>query len=386
MTNVLMTYESRVITAVILEGMIEGFSQMMGCHFTSKAASAVKGKDLEECDVLICVRGESPLSTELMKRARQAGRYVIFFLDDDLQHLPKDAFRYPSRKKHLLEGLKYADGFLTSSRLLAEEYVPLMAGDRWGMLETSIGAEEVVTRQWQQDDGIVRLVYAGASTHTAQWKKFLEPIWNDIAQKFGSGISLTFVGMHPEMPEDNHGAVVEFVPPMPLTEFRAYMIERQFDIGLSPLETNHFTERKYYNKFLEYGRCGTCGVYSKCAPYTLIVEDGENGILVDNDPAAWQQALERVIGDAALRQRCIENSQQILRNRFTKESVFRQLAEDFPEMVHYKSPPNVKITISPAVKANQFLFRVMERSYLTMLSLKRDGLKKTISRIRKKFK
>ena len=385
MTNILMTYEGLVSTVVIMDGNMRDYAQTMGCNFKSKLISKVTEKDIEECDVLICIRGESPLSTALMKQARKAGRYVIFFLDDDLLHLPKDAFRYPGRKKHLLEGLKYADGFMTSSRLLAEEYVPLIAGDRWCMKETSISAEEIVSKQKKGEEAPVRLVYAGASTHSAQWEKYIAPVWTDIAKKFGSSISLTFVGMHPEMPEDNHGVLVEFVSPMPLDQYRAYMVEQQFDIGLSPLETNHFTERKYYNKFLEYGRCGICGMYSNCAPYTLIVENGENGVLVDNDPAAWKEALERVIADKALRQRCINNSQSILRNRFTKENVFRQMTDDFPEMVSYKAPKNAKVVISTFVKIKQLLFRITERCYLTVLSLKREGLKRTLIRIRSKF-
>ena len=366
--------------------MISDFCDMMGgCALEYKLVRYVTDEDLNVFDVVICVRGESPLSTELMKKAKKAGCFVIFFLDDDLLHLPSKTFRFPLRKKHLLNGLKYADGFLTSNQLLAEEYIPLIAGNRWGVLETSISEEEVFLRQEEETD-VVKIVYAGASTHVAQWRDFIAPVWPQLAQKYGGRLSLTFVGMHPDMPKENYGAKVTFVEGMPLEKFRKYMAREKFDIGLSPLISNHFTERKYYNKYLEYARCGACGIYSNCPPYTLIIRDRENGFLVNNTSEDWLKVLEEVIENALLRWNCIHASQQHMLSKFTKQNVFTQLAKDFPELKQYKAPHKTKVSINICARFNQKMFRFVERLYLTIFAFLSFGPKETLRRIKNKLK
>ena len=50
-------------------------------------------------------------------------------------------------------------------------------------------------------------------------------------------------------------------------------------------------------------RCGAAGIFSNVEPYASFVKHEEDGLLVDNEPAAWVKAIERLAGDAALRQR-----------------------------------------------------------------------------------
>ena len=66
-------------------------------------------------------------------------------------------------------------------------------------------------------------------------------------REFGDKISFTFVGVRPNMDDIE----CEYVSGMPLMEYRKFMREQNFDIGLAPLYENDFSKCKYFNKFIE---------------------------------------------------------------------------------------------------------------------------------------
>ncbi len=75
------------------------------------------------------------------------------------------------------------------------------------------------------------------------------------------------------------------------------------DILLAPLDRSHTSRSKCPNKYLEYSVAGAAGIYSDTPPYSEVVADGQTGLLLGgDDEAAWTAALERLAGDATLRQ------------------------------------------------------------------------------------
>ncbi|QQK64573.1 glycosyltransferase family 4 protein [Cobetia sp. cqz5-12] len=84
---------------------------------------------------------------------------------------------------------------------------------------------------------------------------------------------------------------------LPWKAFQHYQATRCIQIGLAPLLETPFNRGKSWIKFLDISAMGGVGIYSRRAPYTEIVEHGVDGLLVDDDPADWQAALERLLGD-----------------------------------------------------------------------------------------
>jgi glycosyltransferase involved in cell wall biosynthesis len=72
------------------------------------------------------------------------------------------------------------------------------------------------------------------------------------------------------------------------------------DILLAPLDDSRTSASKAPNKFLEISVVGAAGIYSRVAPYTRYVRDGETGLLVDNQEQCWTEALERLYCDRGL--------------------------------------------------------------------------------------
>jgi glycosyltransferase involved in cell wall biosynthesis len=75
-----------------------------------------------------------------------------------------------------------------------------------------------------------------------------------------------------------------------------------FDVGLMPLSDDPWSRGKCAYKALEYMAAGLPAVCSPVGMNREVVRDGETGFLA-GDPAAWEDALRRLIRDPALRAR-----------------------------------------------------------------------------------
>jgi glycosyltransferase involved in cell wall biosynthesis len=95
---------------------------------------------------------------------------------------------------------------------------------------------------------------------------------------------------------------------------------RGFDVGLMPLDDTPFERAKFPFKLLQYLALGVPAVASRAGVATSVIRDGENGLLAGS-PGEWHDALERLIGDHALRQRLVSAGRDTVIANFTLERV-----------------------------------------------------------------
>ena len=76
-----------------------------------------------------------------------------------------------------------------------------------------------------------------------------------------------------------------------------------WDFAIAPLTDTPFNNGKSDLKVLDYGIWGIPGIFSATPSYKDTIRNGENGLCVPNTEDAWEEALETMASNAALRQR-----------------------------------------------------------------------------------
>ena len=111
-----------------------------------------------------------------------------------------------------------------------------------------------------------------------------------------------------------------------------------------------------------------------------MVKDGDNGLLADNTPEAWADALCRMIRDSALRRDCVENAIDYLQENHSEDAVIARLEEGIPEILLEKQSYR-KCGHFEAFRILYYLSRVFDWLYMTSFYLKRTGIRDVFARM-----
>lgn len=310
----------------------------------SKLSRNILAADLKWCDILYILRGNDTLSLYLAKKAKELGRMVILGLDDDLLEFQSNQHPKIDKigKESLTAILSIADVMLTTSRYLAKKYHSLY-GIECALSDTIVEPEDFDIKI--PHDERIKIVYAACSSHKFFFDKLISPILQRVAEKYSDKISLTSIG--PTLSIDGLPIPTNQIDSMPFQEYQCYMKTHHFDVGLAPLIDNEMCRSKYFNKYLEYSRHNICGIYSNVLPYSLIVENEYNGLLVDNNPEEWYNAICQILDSCALRNTCITNAKNHILNNFSITAIMGKLMEQIPFLVSFKAPKAKLVFMRP---------------------------------------
>ncbi|RYY46152.1 MAG: glycosyltransferase [Chitinophagaceae bacterium] len=158
-------------------------------------------------------------------------------------------------------------------------------------LPTCVDMERQHNQVKQQNEGAVTIGWTGSHS-TMRYLAMLVPVLQNLSERFGTEVviisnrppSFQFPGLH-------------FLPWREATEIEDLL---KVDIGIMPLEQDKWSEGKCGFKLIQYLALGIPAVASPVGINRSIVEHSVNGFLCNNTEQ-WQQALELLISDAALR-------------------------------------------------------------------------------------
>lgn len=153
----------------------------------------------------------------------------------------------------------------------------------------------------------------------------------------------TFHQQHPRIAIDYFGdpfpeiaslPFIHFVGRKPYTDYLHCLAQTGYCFALVPLGGREDAENARFNscknpfKLLNYAVTGIPAIYSEACIYSEAVEDGVTGLLVSNTFDAWMTAMERLLGDADLRQLIRYNSYEEVRKKYhisTAATLYYQL-------------------------------------------------------------
>lgn len=242
-----------------------------------------------------------------LDRILRAGKPVLYETDDLLDALPPEhylgAFSRDNRDL-LIEFVRRCDAVSVST-------APLAAAYRAYHPTVHVVPNHLDPAHWFGDrlqhaptrtDGARCVIgFFGTGTHQADLA-LVEPALARLAARHGHKLAFRFLGcITPALAALPNSSLAEGWHSY--DGFPARLAREHIDIGIAPLVDNDLNRCKSDLKWLEYAACGIAGVFSAVAPYASSVRDGLTGLVVENTTDAWFDALDRLVQDAALRQR-----------------------------------------------------------------------------------
>lgn len=335
-TNILV--ECPELIASVRVGVLEPlkpFIENGKCKVVFKRTVDIRRRDIAWCDILICVRGSEQATLNIIEAAKKAGRFVIYFLDDDLLHIPDDIscsayFSNLEIKNCIIKCIEYSDVSWCVNNLIAEKY-SIYSKKKWVVSKVPVTMENVYFPK-----GMINIIYAGSVDHTETVRKYIAPVVKKLHDEFMDVATFTFIGVNPKLEELKNVTYIKYFEEY--DEYKKFTKNGKFSIGLAPLNIGEFYKCKYYNKFIEYTSVGAVGVYSNSEPYTLIIEDGKNGFLCDNTFESWYGKLKYLILHQEVLENVFECAKNNIKNEFSYEEVASKLEADIKELTMYKAP------------------------------------------------
>ena len=382
MTKILIEAESLGPTVIEISKTMKALADKHDAQVKVVQNSKMKRSDIEWCDIVIAVRSLTALDVGIAKIAKNAGRFHILLLDDDFLGLPEDYPIMPQRENALRAMLQYTDVILTTNQLLGEKYFEISKEKRYVLTNTVVSEESIVNPD--KKTGTTqkfKILYYVNDASTVMFDKFILPIMPKLAAEFGEKLSLTFLAVKPRVAVYEDDIEIQYIEHMNFHEFRSFLRENHFDIGIAPLEDSGFSRYKYINKFIEYSIAGIPGLYSNCALYSLVIKDKVNGFLCENTESAWVEALRMLIHNPMARERCIKNAQQQLRDDFTADGIVQKLVNDIPELISHRASSDKSVKGLFILKMQYYCFLLNEFWFFANLHLKQDGIIALLKRI-----
>lgn len=326
------------LTASVRIGVLESLKplELQGkCCIRFHATERISKEDIIWCDVFICVRGSERATLHVVQSAKRAGRYIVYFLDDDLLQVPVDTesgafFQDTVLKESMIRIIEQSDILWGVNAYLVDKYRKLGNG-RWVVSQTPA----TISFKENKSCDKIKILYAGSVDHNAMVQAYLSPALRRLCGEYRDQLEIVFIGADPKLDELPNVTCFAYIKDY--DTYKRIVAEGGFQIGLAVIGTSEFYRCKYYNKFVEYTSIGAVGIYTDSEPYTLVVKNQENGLLCKNTEQSWYAAIKMAIEDPFLREKCLNNAVELIEQEFDPQQVANLLEEDLPELVNFKA-------------------------------------------------
>jgi hypothetical protein len=159
--------------------------------------------------------------------------------------------------------------------------------------------------------GSVRLAFLGTRSHGAGLE-FLEEIALGLARR-GTPVTLTtFLGKH--VPPRLAGFPgLDNRPPLAWEGFKRFQRRERFHLLLAPLPDTPFNKGRSITKLMDVAAVGAAGLLADRAPFAGRLRDGEEGLLLPDEPTRWVEAIDALVAEPARARALAEGGARLAR-------------------------------------------------------------------------
>ena len=285
---------------------------------------------LLEYETILVQRVHNWDSFEILRRLKEAGRRVIYDLDDDIFSIPVEnpAFRAIGRNEQMaaLECMKVADVVTVSTSALQAKLGSML--EKYPVvIRNAIDPDDgwLPTPVTGSPDGWKRIFWQGSNTHNEDWNECFEAV--DHIMMSRDDIRMVILGFLPTCIQNcaemaHWKGRIEYLGPMDPEAYFRMVKHVRADVGLAPLRDTVFNASKSNIKWMENTMIGMPTVASDVEAYSGSIQHGETGFLCST-PEGWYEAIEKCLEDGEIKKRMVENARQQVRNECNIKTVAR---------------------------------------------------------------
>lgn len=253
---------------------------------------------------------------QFVDQAKALNKTVIYDIDDlvidtvytdqikYVSEMPEaDKAAYDANVLNMQKLLSCCDLAITSTNCLAKElqkYIPKVYINRNTASEQMVQLSKEAVRNVKKDPKKVKIGYfSGSITHNADFEIIL-PVLTGLLQRHEE-VELYLAG-ELDLPEQLRPWEAR-IKKLPFGDWKKLPgIIAEMDINLAPLEDTIFNHAKSENKWVEAALVQVVTVASDVGAFHDCMKNGETGLLC-RDEREWEEALERLVGDRAYREK-----------------------------------------------------------------------------------
>jgi len=276
--------------------------------------------NIDSCRLIVISRYLNGKWREHLNILHRDRTKLVYFMDDDLfdiRALLGLPFRYQWKivtqaLRHRSKLMRMCDEFWVTTPHLAEKYAQLNP-----ILLNPAPSQKTMTAK----EGI-HVCYHGTASHQREIE-WLVAVIKEV-QSRSNLIHFELFGT-PDIKMMVDGlSRVSVLHPMTWPNYLAFTSAHKIDIALAPLLPGTFNAARGTTKFYDYARMGAVGLYSHVSPYREFIRDGVDGLLLENDPAVWVDAILKLAQDQPRRQSIAEAVKERANNGINARLVSNQ--------------------------------------------------------------
>lgn len=307
-SNVALGVPSLSVAARITEVLeyLESLGKLEFAVISENESSASNG--VNWADVLILSKHSSSKALELVIQARKRGITVIYDIDDWIFSFPKYSGGKLHEKTKLIQEIILQSDVVTVANVTLLNKVRIIYPEiRLVLVPNGMWVEKYIdSRKTVAVEALPpRIIFTNADLLKVQSAKEVLLTALQIFFLRNTDYILDFYG--DPFPEMFSLPFLHFTNRMPYSDYMRALVSGRYQFGITPLggvedpDSAEFNRCKNPFKYLNYGAARVPAIYSRSPIYTEIINDKENGMLINNDLDEWVGALELLATNVSLR-------------------------------------------------------------------------------------
>ncbi len=302
----------------------------------------LKKSDLNWADIVLLGRLDSWYECRLAKKLHEAGRYLIYIIDDDLLNVPPEIssasyYNQPCIQKNILTMIELSDAILSPSPILLRKY----AVDGKHAIQIEEPAIEPVSYKPHNLNGPVKIGFAGSIDREYDVENILKEALLCISRKYSSDVKFEFYGGCLNFAAKMNASYIPYS--QSYLEYRRKLNGLNWDIGLAPIPSTDFHSCKHYNKYIEYAAAGILCVCSDLQPYARLKSMVNSELFAANTTESWVSRLEKLIDDPVYREHMRKEAIYHAHYEFNIHQIAEALEAELRQKIVHKNKNRRKV-------------------------------------------